>query len=159
MPFPTLSGLGQDSRAPFYGNPAPATMRDSIDLHESYVVFGSQKSGVNFSAGRRMITYGEMRLIGIPQWGNVSRTYDHGRLEFSTKRMTLAALMVSPVIVLPDSFNNPELGNRYWGTYDIFPRFWRGISVDAYALRHSQNKIGGWSSAGTQGTNNYGARF
>jgi hypothetical protein len=158
-PWLTLFGLGQDSRAPFFGRPAPASMRDSIDLQESYMVLGSQRSGVNFSVGRRMISYGELRVIGIPQWGNVSRTYDHGRLEFSSKEMTLAALMVSPVIVLPDSFNAPELGNRYWGTYDIFPRLWHGMSADVYALRHSQNKIGGWSSPGTLGTNSYGARF
>lgn len=31
--------------------------------------------------------------------------------------------------------------------------------MDTYALRHSQNKIGGWSGAGTLGTNSYGARF
>jgi hypothetical protein len=159
IPWLTLSAMGQDSRVPFYGKPAPASMRDSVDLHESYVVFGSAKNRMNFSAGRRMLNYGELRVIGTPQWGNVSRTYDHARAEYSTKTMTLDALMVSPAIVCSDSFNNPELGNRYWGTYDVFPHAWRGMSVDTYALRHSQNKIGGWSGAGTLGTNSYGARL
>ena len=36
--------------------------------------------------------------------------------------------MVSPVIVQPNSFNTPELGNRYWGTYDIFTSVWREFS-------------------------------
>jgi hypothetical protein len=106
-----------------------------------------------------MLNYGELRVIGIPQWGNASRTYDHGRIQFSTRKMTLDALMVSPVIVCSDSFNKPELGNRFWGTYDVFPKLWRGMSVDAYALRHSQNKVGGWTNGGTLGTNSYGARF
>jgi hypothetical protein len=33
------------------------------------------------------------------------------------------------------------------------------MSVDAYALRHSQNKIGGWTGKGTLGTNSFGARL
>ena len=31
--------------------------------------------------------------------------------------------------------------------------------MDAYVLRHSQNKIGGWTGAGTLGTNDFGARL
>ena len=155
----SISAMGQDSRAAFFGKPAPASLRDSMDLQESYIVLGSPRSRINFSAGRRMLNYGELRVIGTPQWGNTSRTYDHGRLRFSNKKMALDVLMVSPVIVLPSSFNTPEFGNRYWGTYTVLPKMWRGTSVDAYALRHSQNKIGGWSGADTLGTNSYGARF
>jgi hypothetical protein len=155
----TVSAMGQDARAPFYGRPAPASMRDSMDLQEGWITFGSATAPMNFSAGRRMLNYGETRVIGVPQWSNTSRTYDYGRFEFAGTRMTLDALLISPVIVLPDSFNAPELGNRFWGTYDVFPSLWRNTSVDLYALRHSQNKIGGWSSAGTLGTNSYGARL
>ena len=155
----TISGMGQDARAPFYGAPAPSSMRDSMDLQEAWVNFGSRAAPFTFSAGRQMLNYGETRIIGVPQWTNTSRTYDYGRFEFSSARATIDALMVSPVIVLPDSFNTPELGNRYWGAYGVFTKLWRGMSVDTYALRHSENKIGGWTSAGTLGTNNYGARF
>jgi hypothetical protein len=158
-PWLTLSGMGQDARAPFYGPNAPSSLRESMDLQESWIGLGSKSSPLNFSFGRRMLNYGETRVIGVPQWSNTSRTYDYGRMEFSNKKMTLDALMVSPVIILSDSFNNPELGNRYWGTYDIFPKVWRGLSIDTYALRHSQNVIGGWTGAGTLGTNSYGARF
>jgi hypothetical protein len=72
---------------------------------------------------------------------------------------TLDGLMVSPVIVKVDSFNKPELGNRYWGTYDIFPKVWSGASVDTYALRHSQNAVGGWTGKKTLGTNSFGMRL
>lgn len=155
----TISGMGQDARAPWYGPDAPGSLRDSMDLQEAFVALGARSKPLNFSFGRRMLNYGETRVIGVPQWTNTSRTYDYGRFEYTNKRMTLDALMVSPVIVRPDEFNNPELGNRYWGTYDVFPKLWKGLSVDAYALRHSENKIGGWTAAGTLGTNNYGARF
>jgi hypothetical protein len=71
----------------------------------------------------------------------------------------LELLMVSPVKVLPDSFNTPDLGERIWGMYDTFGSVWHGMSVDAYALRHSQNKIGGWTGAGTLGTDTFGGRL
>ncbi len=154
----SVSAMGQDARAPFYGSPAPNTLRDPMDLQEGYLTFGTKSSPFNFSAGRQMLNYGETRVIGVPQWTNTSRTYDYGRFEFAKKNVTLDALMVSPVIVQPNSFNTPELGNRYWGTYDIFTSVWHKFSVDTYALRHSQNVIGGWTSAGTLGTNTFGSR-
>jgi hypothetical protein len=154
----TFSGMGQDARAPWYGKPAPSSVREMMNLHESWVALASEKTALNLSFGRRMLDYGETRVIGTPQWSNTSRTYDYGRMEYASKRMTLDGLMVSPVIVNTDAFDNPELGNRVWGTYDVFPKVWREVSVDTYALRHSENKIGGWTGTGTLGTNSFGAR-
>ncbi|HUV70739.1 MAG TPA: alginate export family protein [Terracidiphilus sp.] len=155
----TVSGMGQDARAPFYGAPAPGSLRDTMDLQEGWITASTENNLFNVSFGRRMLDYGETRVIGTPQWSNTSRTYDYSRVEYVSKKMILDGLMVSPVIVQPDKFNTPELGNRIWGMYDVFPQVWRGGSVDVYALRHSQNKIGGWTSAGTLGTNTYGMRF
>ncbi len=155
----TLSALGQDVRAPFYGKPAPSTVRDSMDLQEAWLGFSPEGSKFDFSFGRRMLRYGENRVLSSGQWTNTSRTYDHGRLEYTSRKMVLSALFFSPVRVQPDAFNSPNLGNRFWGAYTVFPKLWRGMSVDAYALRHSQNKIGGWSGAGTLGTNSFGGRF
>lgn len=155
----TFSGMGQDARAPWFGPNAPNTLRDSMDLHEAFVTLGAKKQPLNFSFGRRMINYGETRVIGVPQWTNTSRTYDFVRTGISTSKLSIDALLISPIIVRPDMFNNPELGNRFWGVYSVLPKLWRGSSIDAYVLRHSQNKIGGWTGAGTLGTNDFGARF
>ncbi len=155
----TISAMGQDVRAPFYGAGAPNTLRDSMDLHEGYVrLLGDRKTGFGGEFGREMLNFGEGRLIGTPQWSNVSRTYDTGRLYYRTAKTRLEVLMVSPVKVLSDKFNVPDLGERIWGMYDTFGSVWRGLSVDVYALRHSQNKIGGWTGAGTLGTNTFGGR-
>lgn len=155
----SVSGMAQDARAPWYGPNAPNSVRDSIDLHEAFVTLGAAKQPLNFSFGRRMINYGETRVIGVPQWTNTSRTYDFARFGLVTRMFSVDALLISPVIVRPDMFNNPELGNRYWSAYSVIPKFWHGLSMDAYVLRHSQNKIGGWTGAGTLGTNDFGARF
>jgi len=156
----TISAMGQDARAPFYTpTPAPNSVRDTMDLQEAYIeLFGATRTGFGAIAGRQMLNFGESRLIGSPQWSNVSRTFDTGRAYYRTARTRLELLMVSPVKVLPDQFNTPDLGERIWGTYDTFSKMWHGASVDAYALRHSQNKIGGWTGAGTLGTDTFGGR-
>jgi hypothetical protein len=151
--------MGQDSRVGFFGITAPNTMRDTIDLQESYVELGRRTTGFGAMFGRAMLNYGEARVIGTPQWSNVARTYDNARLYYRTARMRYELLMVSPVKVLPDQFNKPELGERIWGTYDVFTGLFHEASIDVYALRHSQNKIGGWTGTGTLGTDSFGARF
>jgi hypothetical protein len=153
----TFYAMGQDARVPFYGLAAPNTMRDTMDLQEAYVkLFDQRETGFGAGFGRSMLDYGESRVIGTPQWSNVARTYDQSRLYYRTSKARFEVLMVSPVKVLPDAFNTPDLGERIWGTYDTFARLWHGVSVDAYALRHSQNKIGGWTGAGTLGTDSFG---
>ena len=155
----TISAMGQDARAPFYGTPATNSIRDTMDLQEAYIeLFGKRKTGFGSIFGRQMLNFGESRLIGSPQWSNVSRTFDTGRMYYRTDKARLEFLMVSPVKVLPDQFNVPDLGERIWGMYDTFSSVWHGASVDAYALRHSQNKIGGWAGAGTLGTDSFGGR-
>ncbi len=155
-----FSAMGQDSRVAFYGVPEPNTMRDTADLQEAYMeILAQRKTGFGAVFGRQMLDYGESRVIGTPQWSNVARTYDTGRLYYRTKNARVEVLMVSPVKVLTDSFNNPDLGERIWGMYDTFSSVWQKASFDVYALRHSQNKIGGFTGTGTLGTDTFGGRL
>jgi hypothetical protein len=156
----TVYAMGQDTRVPFYGLLAPNSMRDTMDLQEGYVrLFEKRETGFGATFGRSMLDYGESRVIGTPQWSNVARTYDQGRLYYHSPKARFEILMVSPVKVLPDSFNAPDLGERIWGTYNMLRRMWHGASVDFYALRHSQNRIGGWTGPGTLGTDSFGGRL
>jgi hypothetical protein len=156
----TISAMGQDARAPFYGAGAPNTIRDPMDLEESYIQLRArQKTGFGGIFGRQMLNFGEARLIGSPQWSNLSRSFDTGRVYYRTEKVRVELLMVSPVKILQDRFSAPDLGERIWGMYDTFTSVWHGASFDAYALRHSQNKIGGWTGAGTLGTDTFGGRF
>lgn len=158
-PWLRFSAMGQDVRVPFFGPNAPNNLRDTMDLHEAYVELRANKQGFGGHFGRSMVSYGETRLIGIPEWANVARTFDEARVYYRTPKHRLEVLMISPVKIRPDAFNVPDLGDRIWGTYNTFSKLPKGISVDVYALRHSQNKIGGWTGAGTLGTNSFGGRF
>ena len=155
-----ISAMGQDTRAPFFGPAAPSNLRDTIDLEEGYLeFFGDRKTGFGAIVGRQILNYGEARLIGAPEWSNVSRTYDTARIYYRTAKARFEILMVSPVKVLSDRFNKPELGDRILGTYNTFSNVWHGASIDAYILQHSQNRIGGYTGEGTLGTQSYGGRL
>ena len=154
-----ISAMGQDSRAPYYGGPAPTSARDTFDLQEAYVeLFPDRKTGFGSIAGRQMVSLGEGRVIGVPQWVNTSRTYDTGRVYFRLPRARFEFLLVSVVKVLPDKFNLPELGDRLWGTYNSFTDVIPDGVVDIYALRRDQNRPGGFTAPGRLGINTVGGR-
>ena len=158
VPWLKFTGVVQDCRAPWYGPGAPSTMRDEADWHEGYVeLFPSSRQGFGMTAGRKMlISYGEGRLIGISQWTNTSRTYDHARLYWRSERVRFEVLMVSQVKVRIGEFNRPELGDRLWGTYNVF-NIYRSNSLEAYVLRRDQNRPGGFTGGSTQdGTDKLG---
>ena len=144
-----LSGMVQDARAPGYGPNAPNTVRDPADLHEAYFeLFPDRKQGFGMSAGRRMVNYGETRLLASSQWTNVGRTYDHARVYWRSRRAQLELLFVSPVKINLGGFNRPYLANHVWGTYNSFPDLLGKNLVEAYFLRHEQpsgdvNVLGG----------------
>jgi len=52
-----------------------------------------------------MLNYGETRLIGSPQWSNLSRTYDQARVCYRLPQMRLEMLYASPVKVRLGEFN------------------------------------------------------
>jgi hypothetical protein len=159
-----FSAMMQDSRSPGYGSDAPATFRDPTDLQESYFEIGN-RTGFGGGAGRAMFNYGEARLIGSPQWSNVTRTFDHARAFYRQAWGRIEFLYLSPVKVRTDGFNRPVLGDRIWGTYNSFPKAWRESLVEVYALRHDQNRPGGFTGGSTPlGTdtlevNSFGGRW
>jgi hypothetical protein len=159
-----ISGMMQDARAPCYGTGAPSTVRDPADLHEGYFELFPSAPGFGMTVGRMMLNYGEGRLIGTPQWSNLSRTYDHARAYYRTGKARFEFLLVSPVKIRIDEFNRPVLGDRIWGTYNSIPDFWKRNLLDFYILRHDQNRPGGFTggnkAAGTDRLeiNTFGAR-
>ncbi|PWT98186.1 MAG: hypothetical protein C5B51_29810 [Terriglobia bacterium] len=165
-PWIVFSAMAQDSRAPWYGPKAPNTMRDQVDLHESYFeLFPDRKKGFGMMGGRKMLNYGDTRLIGSPQWSNLSRTFDMARLYYRSPRAQWEFLVVSPVKVRIGEFNHPVLGDRVWGTYDSFSGAFHKSLAEVYYLRHDQNRPGGFTGGKTAdgtdrlGVNTFGARL
>jgi hypothetical protein len=159
-----VSAMMQDTRSPLYGPNAPSTLRDPADLQEAYVEIGRKASGLQLSVGREMLIYGDGRLIGVPDWSSLSRTYDHARVGWTSSLFHSEVLVVSPVKIRIGEFNRPVLGDRVWGTYNTFPKLHKSFVMDAYFLRHEQNRPGGFTGGKTSnhtdrlGVNTFGFR-
>jgi hypothetical protein len=159
VPWLKFSGMAQDCRAPWYGPGAPTNLRDQADWHEGFIqLFPSSKEGFGMTVGRLMLlSYGEGRLIGISQWSNTSRTYDNARLYWRFAWAQFEVLAVSQVKVRLGEFNRPEPGDRVWGTYNVFPDFYKKHLLEAYVLRHDQNRPGGFTGGSSKdGTDKLG---
>lgn len=155
-----ISALGQDARVPFLGRPAPGAMRDPFDLQEAFVeIFADAKRGFTGDVGRRMVQYGDTRLIGAPQWAYTARTYDLARAGWKSAKSRFEALLLSPIKPTGSGFNRPVLGDRVWGTYNTFNGIRSRATLDLYALRHDQNRPGGFAGAGRLATDSFGFRL
>jgi len=144
-PWFRVTGALQDARAPFYGPNAPGSMRDSADLYESYFELFPDRNGFGMTAGRAELRYGEGRLLATSSWGNVPRPFDHARVYYRLPKARLELLFISPVKIRTGEFNRPSLGERVWGTYNVFPTLYRGMLLEAFALRREQNRPGGFT--------------
>ena len=159
-PWIRFNALGQDSRAPFLGRTAPGTMRDPFDLQETYFeILPTAKTGPGGDLGRRMVQYGDTRLIGAPQWAYTARTYDLARAWWRTPHARFELLLVSPIKPTATGWNRPILGDRIWGTYNSWKDLWLKSIVDVYALRHTQNRPGGFATSGRLRTDSLGFRW
>ena len=67
-----------------------------------------------------MLNFGESRLIGSPQWSNVSRTFDTGQFYYRTENVRFEVLMVSPVKVLSGLLQCAGSGGEDLGNLQYF---------------------------------------
>jgi len=160
LPWMKISGLMQDTRAPFYGGPPPGNVRDPHDLQEGYIeLFSPRQAGFGITVGRQMLSFGDSRLIGSPQWAYTARTWDNARLYHVSKRARLEAVFLSTIQPRGSDFNYPTLGDRIWGVYNTFKDVGVKNVVDVYVLRHDQNRPGGFTGPGTLAVNLFGSRW
>jgi hypothetical protein len=139
-----------DSRAPLFGPEASGSDRNPFDLQEGYLeLFPDYEKGFGLIVGRRMINYGESRLIGTSDWGNVSTSFDQARLQYRLPRATIELLWVSPARART-GFDRPVPGDHVWGTYNSFPNLLGKTLVEAYVLRRERNRPGGFNGGSRQ---------
>ena len=78
-PTPWLTGFAQaqDARVSFADRVPPAPpLQDSLDLRQAYVQFGGESHPLNLRVGRQDLAFGEERLVGASNWGNIARSFD-----------------------------------------------------------------------------------
>src|SRR6185436_16780736 len=84
-----------------------------FDLHQGYVVLGNAaKFPVTLKAGRQEMIYGDERLIGNADWGNIGRVFDTARLRYEDKNLWVDVF--SGRVVLPNDGQFDEVNDYDW---------------------------------------------
>ena len=106
-------------------NPNPEA--DRFDLHQGFVRFGdANQFPLTAKIGRQELSYGDERLIGGGDWGNIPRSFDAAKLRFEKPAMWVDAF--AGRVVLPDNhnFNVPNdydwLAGLYASNTELIPR-------------------------------------
>src|SRR5207237_4130030 len=71
-------------------NPNPDA--DQFDLHQFFIRLGDPKVfPLTAKIGRQELIYGDERLVGNGDWGNIPRAFDSARLRFENKNFWVDA--------------------------------------------------------------------
>lgn len=134
-PWLKLVGQLQDSRAFDYDrSPVPANMQNPFDLRLGYADIGlGGEQGWAARIGRQKLTFGDMRLIGNGEWGNVPPAYDGLMVSHSSSAARLD--LFSMLVATPQSgFDRPKADRKLSGVHSTFQvRRWNA-AVDAYTF-------------------------
>jgi hypothetical protein len=124
----------QDSRQGGYGRkPIPYSVAQPADLRLSYVEFGrgGEEAPLSVRVGRQPLVFGDMRLVGTSNWGNVGPAYDALRVSLRPGSVRLdgfASFVVTPC----KGFDAPRRDKMLSGVYASFDLLGKTRTVDVY---------------------------
>jgi len=97
-------------------NPNPES--DQFDLHQAFIRLGDPaKFPLTAKIGRQELIYGEERLIGTADWGNIPRVFDAAKLRFENPVLWLDAFASRVVLPVDHHFNMPNDYDWFSGLY------------------------------------------
>lgn len=125
---------------------------DQLDLQQLFadLSVGSADSGrFTLRPGRFMLLLGRERLVSPLAWSNTMRTWDGVQAMYRSGSWNLNGFWSRYVPVDATSFNEPDLGNDFYGLYATHAAGKGAPTLDLYWLGYSQE---GASFNGTSGT-------
>jgi hypothetical protein len=124
----------QDTRAAGHTGPAPAAMQNPADLRLAYFQLGGEGSRASARVGRQDVHFGAGRLIGLPDWGNSSRTFDVIRSTFAVTGARFEVLAGSVVYTDGTRFDRHKPGEHVYASYNTFDKLIPGGVLDLYFI-------------------------
>jgi len=124
---------GQDSRVFFKENKAGAApFTNRMDLRMAYTDLGKGK--VVLRVGRQELAYGEQRVLGAGNWGNVARTFDAVKLVVKEGPVQVDLFSASVVKPLQNGISHHLAGNNLHGAYVQWKDFVKGATLEPYFM-------------------------
>lgn len=153
---------GQDSRVFLHEvSPAPASLRNPMDLRQGYVEAGDVETGsFRLRAGRQSLDFGEGRLVEDSDWSNTGLTFDALRLTMRGGRFRVDAFSGAPVRVNTGGFDRPARAERLHGFYGSIERLIPNATIEPYLfLRRMDLSFGEGAETGKLDSRTAGFRW
>lgn len=91
---------------------------DQFDLHQGFVRIGNPKKfPLTAKIGRQELIYGDERLLGNGDWGNILRAFDAAKLRFENSEVWVDAFAGRVVVPVNHHFNMPNDYDWFSGVY------------------------------------------
>lgn len=127
---------GQDSRVFFKSNPAGQNPYiNRTDLRMAFTTIGDpSRNPVAVRFGRQELAYGDERIIGAANWGNVARTFDAAKLMLHTGKWQFD--VVSAAVVAPQlrGISHHNEGNNLHFVYGKWTNPVPDTSIEPYVI-------------------------
>lgn len=132
----TFTFQGQDSRIFFKSNAAgqnPYTNR--TDLRLAFTDIGDAAKGpIALRVGRQELTYGDERMIGAGNWGNVARTFDAAKLILRHGPFQVDLVSAAVVSPLQRGISHHLEGNNIHFAYGKWTNPLPGTTIEPYVI-------------------------
>ena len=125
---------GQDARIFFKGNSAGAApFINRTDLRLAFTDFGNPDKGrIALRIGRQELAYGEDRVLGAANWGNVARSFDAVKLILRQGPLQLDLFSASVVNIQQRGISHHLQGNNLHGAYLRWNEALPGMMLEPY---------------------------
>lgn len=127
---------GQDARVLLKENPTgTGSYTNRFDLRMAYADFGNVgKGSLALRVGRQELAYGEERLVGAANWGNIARTFDGVKLVAHHGPVQLDLFSASVVAPQLTGLSHHQEGNNLHGAYFKLTGIVKNASLEPYFL-------------------------
>lgn len=96
----------------------PNPEADRLDLHQAWVTLGNPRElPWSLKVGRQELVYGDERLIGNGDWGNLARSFDTAKLRFEKEKIWVDAFAGRMVLADDGNFNTSNDYDLFSGIY------------------------------------------
>ena len=96
----------------------PSPESDQFDLHQAFVRLGdAQQFPLTAKVGRQELIYGDERLIGNGDWGNIPRSFEAAKLRFENPSLWVDGFVGRVVLPVDRHFNMANDYDWFSGIY------------------------------------------
>lgn len=108
---------GRDSQS-WEDKRAPEPEQDAADLHQAWLRVGNGAHfPVTLKLGRQELSYGDERLLGTADFGNLGRVFDAAKLRYEDKQISVDAFTGRVVLANDGQFNVANDYDWFSGVY------------------------------------------